>query len=114
MQNKLTDAVVESAADNINKTWAQTLFGDSAEFPDINDPLSKKAPIKPRRVLTSALKQVVHEHKEEENRLNNVILFQVPEQSGATHEERMKAETDYIRALLDEIKVDAKPLKSVR
>ena len=55
IQQQVSETVEKSVSQNVTKMWSDTLFGDIEQsvedFPDINDPRSKEAPMKPKLTL---------------------------------------------------------------
>ena len=55
IQQQVSETAEKSVSQNVTKMWWDTLFGDIEQsvedFPDLNDPRSKEAPIKPKMTL---------------------------------------------------------------
>ena len=114
IQNEMTETVSAS----VSSAWTKTVMGDDSDFPSLNDPESRNAPVKPKVTLVTALKQVVSEHNEEDlrrqSRLANIIIHRVPERNEATGQERKEKDTETVKEILETIGVDTTPVQVFR
>ena len=104
--------IKETVEQAVRKTWASTVFEES-EFPEINSPEAKDAPIKPKQTLSSALKRAVIENKKDESRQSNLIIHKAAE-STEKKEVRQKKDEEMVEELLGQLGVEHKPTKVYR
>ena len=122
IHQQVTETVEKSVSQNVTKMWSDTLFGDTVQhdetFPDVNDPRSKDAPIKPKMTLKKVIKEVATEQKKEdldrENRLKNVIIHRAPETHNPSAKARADQDANLVNNLLKSIEVETKPAKIFR
>ena len=113
----LKTGVSETVNTNMTKLWSETL-GDPADFPALDSDISKEAPIKPKLTLSNVVKNAVRDQKNEElkreNRMNNIVIFRIPEQTEPDASKRKEIDQQSVQNLLSAIGVDAKPKQTIR
>ena len=101
----------------MTKRWSETL-GDPADFPALDTDISKEAPIKPKLTLSNVVKNAVRDQNNEElkreNRMNNIVIVRVPEQTEPYSNKRKEIDQQSVQKLLSAIVVDAKPKQTIR
>lgn len=117
--SKSVETMSQSVNQNVQKLWSETVLGDSmTEFPKLDDPVSKLAPVKPKLTLSTAVKQAMTEQKDKElqrdSRLNNIIIHRAPESSETNAERRKDDDAKLVKDLLETMEVDAQPVKIFR
>ena len=101
----------------MSKAWAETITGND-DFPTLDYPQVRNAPIKPKVTRRNVVKEAVIEQKNDlkrDRRLCNIIIYRATgcEENSA----QVIAENDRkqnIKALLDAIDVEAEPTKITR
>ena len=112
VKQSVVDSVGDIVRDNVSKSWAEALRGDN--FPDINDPTAQNAPIKPKVTFNTALKRAFADHRQDESRRKNVIIYRAPEPNETIKENREKADKELVEELLDHIEVPYNPVEILR
>ena len=120
MTKSVETSVESSVNKNVSKAWAETVTGtcSNEDFPTLDDPELKNAPVKPKVTLRNAVKEAVIEQKNDDlkrdSRLCNIIIYRATECEENSAQVRVENEKRNIKALLDAIEVEAEPTKIVR
>ena len=120
MTKSVETSVESSVNKNVSKAWAETVTGtcSNEDFPTLDDPEFKNAPVKPKVTLRNAVKEAVIEQKNDDlkrdSRLCNIIIYRATECEENSAQVRVENEKRNIKALLDAIEVEAEPTKIVR
>ena len=115
--NPVQEKLNTTVANSVTKAWSETLFGDD-EYPDVQSEAFKNAPKKPKPTFQNVVKKAVVEQREEDEdraeRLNNVVLFRVPEHRNGEENDRQQKDEGFVSDLLEYLDVDEQPSKIFR
>ena len=117
MTKSVETSVESSVNKNVSKAWAETITGND-DFPALDDPQVRNAPIKPKVTLRNAVKEAVIEQKKDDlkrdSRLCNIIIYRATECEENSAQARAENEKKHIKTLLEAIEVEAEPTKITR
>ena len=126
---KAVDSISQTLNENFAKQWSEALFGDYDEnFPklgskpenDTSDQTQQqtKQQTSKQGILQTVVQKAVttskHDDLKREERLNNIIIYCVPESQEKNSDTRKAKEKELVDKLLEKIEVAASPEKIVR
>ena len=126
---KAVDYISQTLNENFAKQWSEALFGDYDEnFPklgskpenDTSDQTQQqiKQQTSKQGILQTVVQKAVttskHDDLKREERLNNIIIYRVPESQEKNSDTRKAKEKELVDKLLEKIEVAASPEKIVR
>ena len=112
IQQSVADSVDNAVRTSVAKSWADILLGD--DYPKIGSPEAQSAPMKPKAAFNSALKRAFADHRVDESRRNNIILYSAVETIEPSKEKRDESDLKLVEDLLDHLGVPRSPKEVIR